>query len=112
MRKSAEIERVKREGRRFQSSLFNLMSCPSPEPHPRVGIIVGSRFGTAVRRNRAKRLFRELARQFRSQLVSNRAVLVFPRRGALEVKFAELTGAWSQALEHEGLLKAHDPNLS
>lgn len=111
MRKSAEIERVKREGRRYHSTLFNLVSCSSPEPHPRVGIIVGSRFGIAVKRNRAKRLFRELARQFRPQLVSHRAFLVFPRREALEVRFAQLKEAWMRALHAEGLLESRESGL-
>ena len=111
MRKSAEIERVKREGHRFQSTFFNLVSCSSPEPHPRVGIIVGSRFGTAVKRNRAKRLFRELARQFRHQLVSHRAFLVFPRREVLGVRFAQLQEVWMQALQHEGLLESRESSL-
>lgn len=104
MRRSTEIERVKRDGCRFQTPLFNLVSCPSPEGHPRVGIIVGSRFGTAVVRNRAKRLFRELTRHTRCELASNRAFLVFPRRQALEVKFVRLREVWMAALQHEGLL--------
>lgn len=104
MRRSAEIERVKREGRRFQTPLFNLVSCPSPEGSPRVCIIVGSRFGTAVVRNRAKRLFRELARHLRAELAGHRAFLVFPRRQALEVTFARLQEVWIAALQHEGLL--------
>ncbi len=104
MRRSREIEHVKREGRRYQTPLFNLVSCPSPEPHARVGIIVGSRFGTAVLRNRAKRLFRELARHFRHHLVNNRAILVFPRRQALKSTFTHVREVWAAALEHEGLL--------
>ncbi len=104
MRSRSEIERVKREGRRFQTPLFNLVSCPSPEGRPRVWLIVGRRLGTAVVRNRAKRLFRELARHFRRELAGTRAFLVFPRRQALEVTFARLRQAWIAALQHEGLL--------
>ena len=104
MRRRREIERVKREGRRYPTSLFVLLSCPSTETHPRVCVIVGSRFGTAVARNRAKRRFRALARRFRQQLVNHRAFVVFPRREALKAPYAELAEVWVSALRHEGLL--------
>ena len=104
MRRRTDIERVKQEGRRFHTPLFNLVSCPSSEEHPRVCIIVGGRFGAAVVRNRAKRVFRELARHCRRDLAGKRAFLVFPRRQALEVSFARLREVWIAALRHEGLL--------
>lgn len=104
LKKSPEIELVKREGHRFQTALFNLVSCPSDEPQARVGIIVGKRLGNAVLRNRAKRLFRELSRHCGKRLVQHRAFLVFPRRNALTVAFSQLEEAWIAALIHEGLL--------
>ncbi len=73
-------------------------------------IIVGKRLGSAVVRNRAKRLFRELARQFREHLVQNRAIVVFPRRQALEVKFGKLREVWISALTHEGVLNSASVN--
>ena len=69
-----------------------------------MGIIVGRRFGIAVRRNRVKRLFRELTRQIRNELTSNHAVLVFPKRDALTLPFEELKGLWRTTLRRQGLL--------
>jgi ribonuclease P protein component len=106
LKKSPEIERVKREGHRFQTAFFNLVSCPSDESQARVGIIVGKRLGNAVLRNRAKRLFRELSRQCGQRLVPHQAFLVFPRRKALSVAFRQLQEAWIAALIHEGLLQS------
>lgn len=106
IKKTADIERVKREGRRFQTSLFSVVSCRSNEIQGHVCIIVGKRLGNAVVRNRAKRLFRELARQFRQHLVQKRAIVVFPRRHALEVKFGKLREAWISVLTHEGVLNS------
>ena len=107
LRQTAELERMKRVGRRFQTPFFNLVSCPSSSPDGmpcRIGIIVGKRLGAAVTRNRAKRLFRELSRKVRPQLVAGRDMIVFPRREALGISFQKLWDAWVAALNHEGLL--------
>ncbi len=66
--------------------------------------MVGKRLGGAVDRNRAKRVFRELAREVRQQLVGGREFLVFPRREALIVQHRLLQDAWKAALRHEGLM--------
>ncbi len=109
MRNSADIERVKRRGSRHHTSLFSIASISSDAAQPRVGIVVGRRLGTAVARNRAKRLFRELARLNRPRLASHRAFLVFPKRHALEVSFTELRERWDAALRRTGLVT---PNSS
>ena len=111
LRVSADIERVKRVGRRRQTPLFNLVSCPSSLPHSRIGIIVGKRLGPAVCRNRAKRRFRELARQVRGDLTSSHDVLVFPRRAVLGLSAVALQKVWRDALRLEGLLKDKSPLL-
>jgi ribonuclease P protein component len=112
LRNSADIERVKRVGRRFQTPLFNLVSCPArplldqPSGYSRIGIVVGKRLGTAVTRNRAKRIFRELARQVRPHLAAGHDILIFPRREALTVSYQTLRERWLGALKREGLLIA------
>lgn len=109
MRTSVEIERVKRRGSRYHTPLFSIASISSDTAEPRVGIIVGKRLGKAVARNRAKRLFRELARLNRPRLARHRAFLVFPKRHALEVSFAVLRESWDAALRRTGLM---NPNSS
>jgi len=104
LHRRAEIEPIKKKGRRFQTPLFNLVSCVSPLPRTGVGIVVSRRIGSAVCRNRAKRIFRELARHTRRQLVTGREFLVFPRRDALSARHPVLREAWITALRHEGLL--------
>jgi ribonuclease P protein component len=104
LRNRADIERVKKSGRRFQTPLFHLVSSTSIMPQARVGIVVGKRFGTAVARNRAKRIFRELARQVRQELEKGHDLLVFPRREALTVPHHRLRANWTAALRHEGVL--------
>jgi ribonuclease P protein component len=104
LRRHRDIERVKRNGRRFETPLFNLVSSTSASSQTQICIVVGKRLGGAVVRNRAKRMFRELARRNRAQFVHGRHILVFPRRKALSVSHPYLSDAWLSALRHEGLL--------
>ena len=108
LRASRDIEFVKQHGRRLSTACFNLLVCKSDGGTSRVGIIVGRRFGIAVRRNRVKRLFRELTRQIRNELTSNHALLVFPKRDALTLPFQELKGLWQATLRRQGLLRGRE----
>jgi ribonuclease P protein component len=108
LKKSGDIERVKKTGRRLPTTLFNLVSCRSDLPYARVGVIVGKRLGGAVVRNRAKRVFRELARQVRRQLTPGRDLLVFPRHGALEAAPPVLREAWLTALRRQALVRGEE----
>jgi ribonuclease P protein component len=109
LRASRDIEHVKQHGRRISTTLFNMLICKIAEAGiSRVGIVVGKRFGIAVRRNRAKRLFRELTRQARMELIPGHALLVFPKREALGLSFEELKAAWLSTLRRQGMLRSQE----
>jgi len=110
LRQSSAIERVKRIGRRRQSSVFALLTCANGLRDSRVAVIVGKKFGTAVKRNRAKRIFRELARHT-NRLVAGYDMVIFPRRQALAVNPADLRIAWDAVLTQAGLLGKQVENL-
>jgi ribonuclease P protein component len=104
LRASRDIEYVKQHGRRLSTACFNLLICRTEARNSRVGIVVGKRFGIAVRRNRVKRLFRELSRQVRGELSADHALLVFPKREALTLSFEELKTLWWSTLRRQGVL--------
>lgn len=105
LRSHRDIQAVKDHGRRISTALFNLLACKMDHTPSRVGIIVGRRFGNAVRRNRAKRVFRELVRDSYSGLVSGSGILVFPKRDVLLSSRIDLLQAWKAALARMSLLR-------
>jgi ribonuclease P protein component len=69
-----------------------------------MAVIVGRRFGLAVRRNRAKRVFRELGRAVWESLKPGYDFLVFPKREALSLPHDRLQQAWNDALRRQGIM--------
>ena len=68
LKKPNEIENVYQNGRRYCYKEFNLIACPSYRT--RVAFIVSKKLGNAVKRNRMKRLFREIYRINREKFES------------------------------------------
>jgi ribonuclease P protein component len=60
LRQPAEFRAVKQRGRRFTDAYFILSVLANHDTHPRLGLAIATRvFGSAVARNRIKRLARE-----------------------------------------------------
>jgi len=56
----AEFREVKRRGKKFADAFFSLSVLANHETYPRLGLSIATRtFGSAVARNRIKRLARE-----------------------------------------------------
>ena len=105
LKRSRDIEYAKQHGRRISTALFNVVICRTDVSDSRVGIVVGKRFGGAVSRNRVKRLFRELTRQLRGQLLPGHALVVFPKRGSIAQPFAVLKEAWLSSLQRQRVFR-------
>ena len=108
LKRSRDIEYAKQHGRRISTALFNVVICRTEGSGGRVGIVVGKRFGGAVSRNRVKRLFRELTRQLRGQLLPGHDLVVFPKRDSVARPFAVLKEVWLSSLQRQQLLRTHE----
>ena len=104
LKKGGDYGRVKKEGRRRQSLHFNLVYCSTKRLETRFGIVVGRRFGNAVKRNRAKRLVRELVRTTNTPFTPGNDCVIFPRRQILSSDYLVLKEAWLEILGREGIL--------
>jgi ribonuclease P protein component len=86
----AEFQDIKRRGRRFGDAYFSLSVLANKKPHARLGLSIATRiFGSAVARNRIKRLTRESFRLNQHSLPPV-DIAVYAREGARLAKLADL----------------------
>ncbi len=105
LRRSEDIDRAKRVGRRVPTSQFNMIVAPAESGQLKVAVVVGRKFGPATMRNRAKRRIRELARAVEARLTPHYHVVIFPKSPVIKMRFSELTSVWQSILRREGLLR-------
>jgi ribonuclease P protein component len=108
LKHSRDIEYAKEHGRRISTTMFNMVICRTDGGSSRIGIVVGKRFGGAVSRNRAKRLFRELTRQLRGQLLTGHNLVVFPKRDSIMQPFSVLKEVWLSSLQRQRILRVQE----
>ena len=99
LRKHAEFVRAQKSGRRVGTPHFTLLvACQPPPPRPaRLGLVVARSVGTAVRRNRVKRLCRECFRISIGWLPDGVDLVVIARPGADELGLADVQAEWRAA---------------
>lgn len=104
LRDEKAVRKVYRDGRRRTSNYLTLLYLENKGLQCNYAIHIGKRFGIAVRRNRIKRIFRELLLRFKERLVGY-DIVVQPRKKAEELSFNKLF----QRLE-EMFIEAAIPN--
>ncbi len=77
--RSDDFKRVRRFGKSFSHPLVVLVIQVNEEAKVRVGVAAGRTVGTAVKRNRAKRLLREAMRMYLPSLASGWDLILIAR---------------------------------
>ena len=103
LRHTSDVRRVYNEGKSWVHSYLVLVARPNGLDFSRVGVTASRKVGSAVARNRAKRLLREAARHLYPRFVHGWDVMLVARAGILSVKEPQIEDALSSLLNRAGL---------
>jgi ribonuclease P protein component len=105
LRAQADLARVRREGRSWAHRLLVLVAGRNKLDVTRVGIAAGKRVGSAVTRNRAKRLMREAVRTHSSHIAPGWDLLLIARAAITQVKMQDVAAALESLLYQAQILQ-------
>lgn len=89
VRRRSEFQGIFSAGYRVSSRYFTVILVPGATAPSRLGIVASRKLGDAIRRNRAKRLIREVFRHLEPSPAAV-DVVVIPRRELFDVPFSDL----------------------
>ena len=92
-----EFEKVFAKGRRLSDSNLILYVLPNGLEYSRLGLVVSAKFGGAVKRNRFKRLVREIFRLNKRGIPEGVDIVVIPGKSA-ELKMKKLMDSFLHLL--------------
>ena len=96
VRRRPEFERAYNSGIRIHGRFMMLFVTPNGGTTIRLGVAATRKLGSAVERNRAKRLAREIFR--RHTVAGGLDIIIVPRREMLDAPFASLEADYLAAL--------------
>jgi ribonuclease P protein component len=99
LRHAADFDEIRRLGRRAEAGPFTLRVRLRTEGPRRLGVIASRKAGPAVRRNRAKRVLRELFRRNPEALPPSCDVVIVVRSNFSDFSFAEIRERYLNAVK-------------
>ena len=101
-----EFERIYSTGAKIHGRFMTVFVLPNGGDGPRFGVAATRKLGSAVKRNRAKRLSRALFR--RHKVAGGLDIVIVPRREMLDAPFSNLETDYHAALERRNR-EGHPP---
>ena len=102
--RSEDFKRVRRSGKSYAHPLVVLIVQAHNQPRLKVGVTAGRTVGTAVYRNRAKRLLREAMRPLIPGIASGLDLILIARPGLVSATLEETRQALLALLQRAQIL--------
>jgi ribonuclease P protein component len=102
--RSEDFKRVRRSGKSYAHPLVVLIVQTHEQPRVKIGVAAGRTVGSAVHRNRAKRLLREAMRSLIPSIPSNLDLILIARPGLVTATLEETRHALLILLERAKVL--------
>jgi ribonuclease P protein component len=99
LRKSNDFRRVFAHGRRRVTRYFVIYTLPNRLEVSRIGIQIRRKIGTAVTRNRLKRMVRELFRRMKGEFREPMDIILIAETGMPGLKRTDFEAAFRGALQ-------------
>jgi len=104
--KPAQFQAVYQNGRKAVRPSLILWSLRAPSGPIRLGVVAGLKVGDAVRRNRARRMLREVFRRERDAMTGPADAVLVARRSLADATLEEVRSDLLSAARRTGLLRA------
>lgn len=105
LRKNSDFRKVYRFGKSTADRFIVLYSLKNGLPNSRLGISVRKKFGNSVKRNRIKRLIKEVFRLNRENIKDGYDFIVIPRISAVNADFFVIEKSLTGLFKRVGLWK-------
>jgi ribonuclease P protein component len=102
--RSEDFKRVRRDGKSYAHPLVVLIVQNNDQPRVRVGVAAGKAVGTAVYRNRTKRLLREAMRTLIPDIASGSDLILIARPALASATLADTQSALLNLLQRAKVL--------
>lgn len=109
LRRPTDVRRVRQLGRRWRHPLVILLVQPNDLPQSRFAFVASRRVGKAVKRNRVKRLMREVIRRHLPAISQGYDCVWIARAALADANFAEAETAVLQLLRRAKLFPMSGP---
>lgn len=108
LRHAEDFRRLRRIGRVYRHPLVMLSLCENHHETNRYGFITGKRLGSAVKRNRVRRILREIMRNLHPQLDWGYDILLIAHPSIVGQPFTQIRRTVVELCVRSGILKGRE----